>query len=667
MSLWLEIYFQENHILTIKLSNKLKSEKSPYLKQHENNPVDWLPWNKDSLKKAQVEKKPIFLSIGYASCHWCHVMAHESFENIEIAKVMNDNFINIKVDREERPDLDFIFQRSLGILTGAQGGWPLSMFLDENGVPFTGGTYFPPKEMQGRPSFNQVLNNVSKVYKENREKIINQVEQMKLVFKEFNLKTAVIKQDVEPLVEKILQYMDEKNGGFKGAPKFPQLYIFDTIFYFYNKNKKNTFLDVVRKLLNNISSKGIYDHLGGGISRYTVDEKWIVPHFEKMLYDNILFVRTVNNYLVNKQDQKLNNKLIQTIDFINSEFLNDKNLLGSAYDADSEGIEGKYYVWSNEEIKGLLGNDIDIFKKKYLVTKEGNFEGSNILIENDNYQLNENELEIINKSEKKLFDERKKRVKPFFDDKNQTDLNSFWIYTLLHSSFVLKNKILRDKSFELLEILQKTLKNKIYHCYDKDGEIDVFLEDYAYFALVLVSFYEVTGDVKYLNRSEEILKETWSLFYDEETKTLQKNSQKTNDLFVKPIDIIDNNIPNGNSIFLLTLNKIFNITENNIYKNKIENLTKSFYSLIDRNYSQMFSYYKTLDICENNITFTFFGFNDEFQKIRDFLLLNYFEKSTFIYKKSNDGQYVLICKNQTCSQKLKNISEINKYLNERSI
>ena len=667
MSLWLEIYFQENHILTIKLSNKLKSEKSPYLKQHENNPVNWLAWNKDSLKKAQVEKKPIFLSIGYASCHWCHVMAHESFENIEIAKVMNDNFINIKVDREERPDLDFIFQRSLGILTGAQGGWPLSMFLDENGVPFTGGTYFPPKEMQGRPSFTQVLNNVSKVYKENREKIINQVEQMKLVFKEFNLKTAVIKQDVEPLVEKILQYMDEKNGGFKGAPKFPQLYIFDTIFYFYNKNKKNTFLDVVRKLLNNISSKGIYDHLGGGISRYTVDEKWIVPHFEKMLYDNILFVRTVNNYLVNKQDKKLNDKLIQTINFINNEFLNDKNLLGSAYDADSEGIEGKYYVWSNEEIKGLLGNDIDIFKKKYLVTKEGNFEGSNILIENDNYELNENELEIINKSEKKLLDERKKRVKPFFDDKSQTDLNSFWIYTLLHSSFVLKNKILRDKSFELLEILQKTLKNKIYHCYDKQGEIDVFLEDYAYFALVLVSFYEVTGDIKYLNKSEEILKETWSLFYDEETKTLQKNSQKTNDLFVKPIDIIDNNIPNGNSIFLLTLNKIFNITENNIYKNKIENLTKSFYSLIDRNYSQMFSYYKTLDICENNITFTFFGFNDEFQKIRDFLLLNYFEKSTFIYKKSNDEQYILICKNQTCSQKLKNISEINKYLNERSI
>ena len=472
---------------------------------------------------------------------------------------------------------------------------------------------------------------------------------------------------VSRLKSQLESITDTINGGYGSAPKFPQLYIFDTILYFYNKNKKDAFLNVVKKLLINISFKGIYDHLGGGISRYTVDEQWVVPHFEKMLYDNILFVRTLNNYLINNKDEKLKSKLIQTINFINDEFINNKKLLGSAYDADSEGIEGKYYIWSNEEIKGILGNDVDIFKKKYLVTKEGNFEGSNILIENDNYELNENELEIINKSEKKLFDERKKRVKPFFDDKSQTDLNSFWIYTLLHSSFVLKNKMLRDKSFELFEILQKTLKNKIYHCYDKEEEIDVFLEDYAYFALVLVSFYEVTGDIKYLNKSEEILKETWSLFYDEETKTLQKNSQKTNDLFVKPIDIIDNNIPNGNSIFLLTLNKIFNITENNIYKNKIENLTKSFYSLIDRNYSQMFSYYKTLDICENNITFTFYGFNDEFQKIRDFLMSKYFEKSTFIYKKSNDEQYILICKNQTCSQKLKNISEINKYLNERSI
>ena len=220
------------------MENVLKKEKSPYLRQHKDNPVDWLAWNKESLEKAKKENKPIFLSVGYASCHWCHVMAHESFENNDTAKIMNEKFINIKVDREERPDLDSIFQKSLGVLTGAQGGWPLSMFLDENAVPFTGGTYFPPQEMHGRPSFTQVLENVSKVYSENREKIIAQVSQLQMVFKEFNRKNSVLKQDLEPYAEKIIQYFDEQNGGFKGAPKFPQFYVFDTIFYFYKKKKR---------------------------------------------------------------------------------------------------------------------------------------------------------------------------------------------------------------------------------------------------------------------------------------------------------------------------------------------------------------------------------------------------------------------------------------------
>ena len=285
----------------IKLPNQLKNQKSPYLKQHENNPVDWLPWNKNSLAKAKNERKPIFLSVGYASCHWCHVMAHESFESNDTAKVMNEKFVNIKVDREERPDLDSIFQKSLGILTGAQGGWPLSMFLDENAVPFTGGTYFPPEEMHGRPSFIQVLENVSKVYSENREKITNQISQLQLVFKELNRKNAVLKQDLEPFAEKIIQYLDDENGGFKGAPKFPQFYVFETLFYFYKKNNKESFLTPVEKLLKNISSRGIYDQLEGGIARYTVDEKWIVPHFEKMLYDNILYVNLLNNFLQKKK------------------------------------------------------------------------------------------------------------------------------------------------------------------------------------------------------------------------------------------------------------------------------------------------------------------------------------------------------------------------------
>ena len=647
--------------------NLLKNEKSPYLKQHENNPVNWMPWNKETLKLAKVKKKPIFLSVGYASCHWCHVMAHESFEDETTAKILNEKFINIKVDREERPDLDYIFQRCLGILTGTQGGWPLSMFLDENAVPFTGGTYFPPREMHGRPSFTKVLENVSKVYEENREKIISQVEQIKMVFNEINSKNAVLNQDLEPFAEKILQYMDNDNGGFQGAPKFPQFYVFDTIFYFYQKNKNKRFHEVTEKLLKNICSKGIYDQLGGGISRYTVDDKWVVPHFEKMLYDNILFVRLLNFYVENTKNKYFRSKLIQSINFIHKEFNNKDNLLGSAYDADSEGIEGKYYIWKYQEIKNILKEKFELFNKKYEISEAGNFEGNNILVEKSGVVLNDTELEAIKEIENKLLEERNKRVKPLFDHKTQTDLNSYWIYTVLHSSIILENKEIFKIAIGYLNNIQNVLKNNLFHCYDKKREeIDVFLEDYVYFSLLLVSVYEITNDKKSLDQCCILLEKAWELFYNNENQVLQKNIKKSNDLFVQPIDLIDNNIQNGNSIFLLVCNKLFNITEEISWKNKIDILKKSFHSSINNAYSQMFSYIKILDICNENITFTFFGNDKSFKDIQNKLLKKYFEKATFIHKDSTES-FILICKNQTCSEKLKSSEEVEEYINAKSI
>ena len=626
-----------------------------------------MPWNKETLKLAKVKKKPIFLSVGYASCHWCHVMAHESFEDETTAKILNEKFINIKVDREERPDLDYIFQRCLGILTGTQGGWPLSMFLDENAVPFTGGTYFPPKEMHGRPSFTKVLENVSKVYKENREKIISQVEQIKMVFNEINSKNAVLNQDLEPFAEKILQYMDNDNGGFQGAPKFPQFYVFDTIFYFYLKNKKKKFYEVTEKLLKNICSKGIYDQLGGGISRYTVDDKWVVPHFEKMLYDNILFVRLLNFYVENTKNKYFKSKLVQSIDFIHKEFNNKDNLLGSAYDADSEGVEGKYYIWKYQEIKNILKEKFELFNKKYEISEAGNFEGNNILVEKSGIILNDTELEAIKEIENKLLEERNKRVKPLFDHKTQTDLNSYWIYTILHSSIVLENKEIFKIAMGYLNKIQNVLKDNLFHCYDKKREeIDVFLEDYVYFSLLLVSVYEITNDKKSLVQCSELLKKAWELFYNDENQVLQKNIKKSNDLFVQPIDLIDNNIQNGNSIFLLVCNKLFNITEEISWKNKIDILKKSFHSSINNAYSQMFSYIKILDICNDNITFTFFGNEKSFKDIQNKLLKKYFEKATFIHKDSAES-FILICKNQTCSEKLKSSEEVEEYINAKSI
>ena len=646
------------------MTNQLKNEKSPYLKQHENNPVDWFAWNKKTLQKSKNEKKPIFLSVGYASCHWCHVMAHESFEDQETAKLMNEKFINIKVDREERPDLDYVFQRSLSILTGTQGGWPLSMFLDENGVPFTGGTYFPPTEMQGRPDFKKVLNNVSDVYKENREKIIAQAPQMQDIFSKINQRSAVLNQPLEPFVEKIISYLDEEYGSFKGAPKFPQFYMFDTIFYFYLKTNNKKYLTPVETLLSNISSKGVYDQLEGGIARYSVDEKWIIPHFEKMLYDNIQYVNLLTKFYQKTKKEYFKKKLIQTINFLNKEFKNNENLYGSAYDADSEGVEGKYYVWSYQELKDLLQNDLSLFEKKYEISNTGNFEGKNILVESKK-ELTEEENNKIIEIEKKLVQERQKRSKPFFDNKSQTDLNAFLLDTLINASIVLEDSKLKNDALDALKILSEKLSKKIYHCYNS-SEIDVFLEDYVYYAMLLITIYEVDCDESSLEKSISIMKEIWEVFYNKDTQLLQKNIIKENDLFVCPIDINDSNIPNGNSVYLSLCNKLYTITNDKFWKDKVEVLKKSFHQLLNSFYYQMFSFIKTLDLCEDSISFTFFGNKDSIKNIKIDLQKNYLGRATFVYKNIDEIEgSVVVCKNQTCSEKLKNLAEINSYIESK--
>ena len=648
------------------MTNRLASEKSPYLKQHENNPVDWYPWNSETLKLARNQKKPIFLSVGYASCHWCHVMAHESFEDQETAKIMNEKFINIKVDREERPDLDYVFQKSLSILTGTQGGWPLSMFLDENAVPFTGGTYFPPKEMHGRPDFRKVLNNVSDVYRDNREKIISQAPQMQNIFTKINQRSAVLDQPLLPFVDKIISYLDEENGSFKGAPKFPQFYLFDAMFYFYLKTKDKKYFNPVETLLNNISSKGIYDHLAGGIARYTVDEKWIIPHFEKMLYDNIQYISLLTKFYQNTNSNYFKKKLIQTINFLNRDFINESGLYGSAYDADSEGVEGKFYIWSFEELKELSKDSFELLKKKYSITFEGNFEGKNILVENKN-ELTLSEDEKLNLLENELLLVRNKRIKPLFDDKSQTDQNAFLIDVLLNASIILNDNKIKNIAISKFEILQKKLKNKFYHCY-QNNEVGVFLEDYVFYSKLLMTMYEIESDKNYLDKLIKIMNEVWEMFYDEKSKLLQKNQIKDNDLFVSPIDLNDNNIPNGNSIYLDICNKLYSITNDRLWFDKSEVLKKSFHQILNSNFSQMFSFIKILDICNDTISFTFYGNQNELLEIKNRLLKEFLGRAVFIYKiEENSKSGVVICKNQTCSNKISGINEINAYLIDQGL
>ena len=540
--------------------NVLSNDLSPYLKQHKDNPVNWQIWARETLEFSKKNKKPILLSIGYASCHWCHVMAHESFEDIETANLMNDLFVNIKVDREERPDLDFIFQSSFQLFNQTGGGWPLTMFLDENGVPFMGGTYFPKEAKHGLPSFKEVLLKVSEAYKEQREKIVNQKA---LIIKSLDLKkNSVLNQDLEPILEISLNQLDPIKGGYKGAPKFPTFNLFETLLYFYNTSNNTKYLKPVEVIIKKLCSKGIYDHVEGGIARYTVDEDWIIPHFEKMLYDNTQFVLLLSKYCKINSNNYFKEKLEQTIEFLKKNFINKEGFFGSAYDADSDGEEGKYYVYSHSEIK-----NIENIEKYFEITPEGNWENKIILVEKQKPTK-----EILNK----LLQIRLKRSKPFFDDKTQLDLNCLMISALISASEILKKNAYLELAEELfLKIENKYIKNKIHHSYSTNI---AFIEDYAFLINAINDLSDKTMNFKYKNLAKKLSHEALAKFFLEDKNIFQKNQKNSNDTFFEPIDIGDNTIPNGNAIMLINLVKLGMMNEAkklsyslngylNIYKN----------------------------------------------------------------------------------------------------
>ena len=557
------------------MKNLLEHDPSPYLQQHKNNPVHWKTWTKENLNLAKKNNKPILLSIGYASCHWCHVMAHESFEDKETAEIMNNNFINIKVDREERPDIDFIFQSSFQLFNQSSGGWPLTMFLDENGVPFSGGTYFPKESKHGLPSFKDVLKKVNEIYTKEREKIINQSNLIKDSLK--LKKNPVLNQELEPILQSILINLDKDKGGFKGAPKFPNFNLYDTLIYFYNKNKKEEYLSYTKSLLKNICSKGIYDHIEGGICRYTVDENWMIPHFEKMLYDNAQFVSLLSSYCLINGDEYFLKKIIQTIEFLNEQFKNKKfNLLGSAFDADSDGKEGKYYVFSFDEIKNI--KDI---KEYFEIKPEGNWEGK-IILEEKKLPTNE----IINK----LREIRSKRNKPFFDDKTQLDLNCLWIKALINAHNVLPKQGYIKLAENYFNSIEKKFGNSDpYHSYSKNL---VFLEDYAFLINALINLYDVTLNIKYKLKGQELTRKCIEKFFSSELNIFRKNEKSLDDIFFNPIDISDHTIPNGNAIMLINLTKLGFYTE-------AKKLSESLHGYLNIYKNYMVSSIKALDFYKN--------------------------------------------------------------------
>ena len=554
------------------VENHLSSETSPYLLQHKNNPVDWYGWNDEALKKAKDENKPIFLSIGYSACHWCHVMAHESFENNDVAEFMNENFVNIKVDREERPDIDDIYQKVCQIATG-QGGWPLSIFLTPDQKPFYAGTYFPVLDSYGRSGFGSICRQLSQAWTEKPKDIEKSAEKFLVTLQKAEAITVPSKLERVLLDEAALnlfQLGDSTYGGFGSAPKFPNAANVSFLFNYAKLSGHSKFTEFGLKTLKKMAKGGIFDQIGGGFHRYSTDAKWLVPHFEKMLYDNALIpVNFAEAYQITNDPFYLE-VLEKTLDFVLRDMTSPEGGFYSAYDADSEGVEGKFYVWTKKEIKEILGDDADIFCLFYDVTDGGNWEGNTILCNNlglSNVAFNfgtteEKVQEILKKSSEKLLKVRSNRISPGLDDKVLVSWNSLMITAFAKGYRVTNDVKYLDAAKNCISFIEKNLfsDDNLLRTY-KNGtaKIDGYLEDYSYFVNALLDVFEIEPDVKYLKLASKLGHHLVDHFWDSENNNFFMTSDNHEKLIIRPKSNYDLSLPSGNSVSAFVLLRLYHI------------------------------------------------------------------------------------------------------------
>ena len=554
------------------VENHLSSETSPYLLQHKNNPVDWYGWNDEALKKAKDENKPIFLSIGYSACHWCHVMAHESFENNDVAEFMNENFVNIKVDREERPDIDDIYQKVCQIATG-QGGWPLSIFLTPDQKPFYAGTYFPVLDSYGRSGFGSICRQLSQAWTEKPKDIEKSAEKFLVTLQKAEAITVPSKLERVLLDEAALnlfQLGDSAYGGFGSAPKFPNAANVSFLFNYAKLSGHSKFTEFGLKTLKKMAKGGIFDQIGGGFHRYSTDAKWLVPHFEKMLYDNALIpVNFAEAYQITNDPFYLE-VLEKTLDFVLRDMTSPEGGFYSAYDADSEGVEGKFYVWTKKEIKEILGDDADIFCLFYDVTDGGNWEGNTILCNNlglSNVAFNfgtteEKVQEILKKSSEKLLKVRSNRISPGLDDKVLVSWNSLMITAFAKGYRVTNDVKYLDAAKNCISFIEKNLfsDDNLLRTY-KNGtaKIDGYLEDYSYFVNALLDVFEIEPDVKYLKLASKLGHHLVDHFWDSENNNFFMTSDNHEKLIIRPKSNYDLSLPSGNSVSAFVMLRLYHI------------------------------------------------------------------------------------------------------------
>ena len=558
-----------------KFTNDLSKETSPYLLQHAHNPVQWKPWSNTLFATATAADKPILLSIGYAACHWCHVMERESFEDEAVADYMNTHFINIKVDREERPDIDHIYMDALQAMTGS-GGWPLNIFLLPNGQPFYGGTYFPPNAMQNRASWMDVLKGVHAAFESNREKLVEQATHLTAHLLQSNIKAQqsqaskviATTEEFQMIAQRILQNADTQWGGFGAAPKFPQTFSIQVLFRNYFQNKDQGSIVHAIRSIDKMIQGGIYDHVGGGFSRYSVDAMWQAPHFEKMLYDNALILGTLAEAYQITKKPIYQDVIHATFKFLQRELFNGSGGYYAALDADSEGVEGKFYTWSYDELKAIITPEIfDAFIAYYQVTPNGNWEHTNILwtqneLEKEWEPAWQNEL-------KKLFDARTVRVRPALDHKVILGWNAMLIVGFCKMNAATGNHLYKKAAIECMDWLESNLyhayENYFYHSIANGiPKAQAFLDDYANLIQAYIQLQEMTGDTSYLFKAKKWMDYVLIHFIDEDRLYFYYTASYQKDVIIRKKESYDGAQPSGNALIcssLFYLGQVFDLTE----------------------------------------------------------------------------------------------------------
>lgn len=683
--------------------NRLINEKSPYLRAHAYNPVDWYPWDEEAFARAREENKPVFLSIGYSSCHWCHVMEKESFEDEEIAEILNRYFVAIKVDREERPDIDSIYMNVSIMMTGG-GGWPLTVFLTPEKKPFFAGTYFPKESMYGRIGLKDLLTKIVRLWEESKERLLNDSEAVLRHLKEYISSPAKgnLNEDVFVLSCKAFQEVfDPHYGGFGYKPKFPSPHNFLFLLRYYSRVKEKRVLDMVEHSLQKMRLGGIFDHIGSGFHRYSTDERWLLPHFEKMLYDQALLAMAyAETYQLTKKS--FYREVVEEIlEYVKREMMDRGGGFYSAEDADSEDEEGKFYLWSYAELRNVLGEDFPFAEKVFNIRKEGNYREEatgypaekNILYMERPYKefaeeigISENELkEKMSKIKERLFEARGKRIHPLKDTKILTDWNGLMISAFSIASQVLANQEYAEiakKAADFIISEMKTNNQLLLHRY-KDGEVKFYgnISDYAFLVWGLIETYHASFEEKYLREAIFLTDKMIEHFWDSENAGFFITPDFGENLIVRPKETYEGAIPSGSSVAAYNLLRLYRITGKQIYKDCGIKTIESIFARIKSaptGYSMMLVAYDFY--LSNGMEIVFAGEKEKVKEFNRELHNFYIPHKTILFKESeslseiapytesiplrNNAVDVYLCSNFTCQLALDNLREFKEALSK---